>query len=162
MDKRTIDRIIQEKFGDSIGSYAGDAPVGVRDERDEDDTITESRDRVGSREIMTTWEDLYRESGEVALETLVSWLGTTEDAVVQNMPRGLVVDENDFVIEDGGGFMGEGKKKGPSKKQAKGFIKGTKKFIDKVAKAKKAGMKNPEGFAATMQHAATGKWPGEK
>jgi len=54
------------------------------------------------------------------------------------------------------------KKKGPSKKAAKSWIKGTKKFSDKVAKAKKAGMKNPEGFAAWMMHKATNKWPNEK
>lgn len=48
------------------------------------------------------------------------------------------------------------------KAAAKGFVKGTKKFKDKVTKAKKAGMKNPEGFAAWAQHAATGKWPSGK
>jgi hypothetical protein len=29
---RNIAKILQERFGDPIGSYAGDAPVGVRDE----------------------------------------------------------------------------------------------------------------------------------
>jgi len=28
--KRSIETILQERFGDPIGSYAGDAPVGVR------------------------------------------------------------------------------------------------------------------------------------
>lgn len=28
--KRSIENILQERFGDPIGSYAGDAPVGVR------------------------------------------------------------------------------------------------------------------------------------
>ena len=54
------------------------------------------------------------------------------------------------------------KSKGPSKKGAKSFIKGTKKFSDKVAKAKRAGAKNPEGLAAWMMHKATGKWPSKK
>jgi len=55
----------------------------------------------------------------------------------------------------------EAKKKGPSKKAAKSWVKGTKKFSDKVDKAKKMGMKSPSGFAAWMQHKATGEWPSE-
>lgn len=58
--------------------------------------------------------------------------------------------------------MKEGKKKGPSKKAAKSWIAGTKKFSDKVAKAKRAGVEDPAAFAAWMQHRATGKWPSEK
>lgn len=54
------------------------------------------------------------------------------------------------------------KRKGMTKKGAQSWVKGTKKFSDKVAKAKKAGMKNPEGFAAWAQHKATGKWPSEQ
>jgi hypothetical protein len=54
------------------------------------------------------------------------------------------------------------KRNGPSKKAAKSWINGTKKFKDKVTKAKKAGAKNPEGLAAWMQHKATGKWPSAK
>jgi hypothetical protein len=48
-----------------------------------------------------------------------------------------------------------------SKKAAKSWTKGTKKFKDKVNKAKKAGMKNPEGFAAWIEKKATGHWPSE-
>ena len=68
-------------------------------------------------------------------------------------------DEGVKVCRDCGRELHEAKKKGPSKDAAKSWVKGTKKFSDKVAKAKKAGMKNPEGFAAWMQHKATGKWP---
>jgi hypothetical protein len=32
MQKKSTSNIIQERFGDPIGSYAGDAPIGVRDE----------------------------------------------------------------------------------------------------------------------------------
>jgi hypothetical protein len=54
----------------------------------------------------------------------------------------------------------EAKKKGPSKKAAKGWVKGTKTFKQKVNKAKKIpGIDNPEGFAASTEHKATGKWP---
>ena len=31
MQKKSTSNIIQERFGDPIGSYAGDAPIGVRD-----------------------------------------------------------------------------------------------------------------------------------
>lgn len=54
------------------------------------------------------------------------------------------------------------KRKGPTKKAAKSWVKGTKTFKDKVKKAKKAGAKSPEGLAAWMQHRATGKWPSEE
>jgi hypothetical protein len=64
-----------------------------------------------------------------------------------------------------GGFnKGRGRKTESTKQKraAKSFVKGTKKFSDKVKKAKRAGMENPEGFAAWAQHTATGKWPSEK
>jgi poly(A) polymerase Pap1 len=53
------------------------------------------------------------------------------------------------------------KKQKKSKKVAKSWIKDTKTFKDKVEKAEKMGMENPAGFAAYMQHQATGKWPSE-
>ena len=56
----------------------------------------------------------------------------------------------------------EEKNKKLNKKVAKSWIKGTKTFADKVKKAKKIGMENPEGFAAYMQKLATGHWPSEK
>lgn len=61
----------------------------------------------------------------------------------------------------------EAKKKKKKKKKvaaatsAKEFVKGTKTFADKVAKAKKAGMDSPEGFAAWAEKTATGKWPAQ-
>ena len=58
--------------------------------------------------------------------------------------------------------MKEAKRKGPTKKAAKSWIAGTKKFSDKVAKAKRAGADDPEAFAAWMMHRATGRWPSEK
>ena len=34
MNRKDISTTLQERFGDPIGSYAGNAPVGVRDEED--------------------------------------------------------------------------------------------------------------------------------
>lgn len=53
------------------------------------------------------------------------------------------------------------KRQANRKQQAKSFVKGTKTFKQKVTKARRAGMENPEGFAAWAQHKATGKWPSE-
>jgi hypothetical protein len=89
-------------------------------------------------------------------------LGTTPDVVTAALPEWLYVDDNGDVIEGAGNYDAVAEAKGPSKKAAKSWVKGTKKFSDKVEKAKKAGMKNPEGFAATMEKKATNKWPGQK
>ena len=148
--------IILERFGEPIG----DAPstIGVPDEREEIETLSESRLHVGQQEILEMWENLYEELGQVNLEELANWLGTSESTVRMSLPHRLQIIENDEIIEKR--FIIETKKKkAPSKSTAKSWIKGTKKFSDKVKKAKSAGMDNPEGFAAWMQHKATGKWP---
>jgi hypothetical protein len=152
--------------------------------------LTETRGKVSSEEVTTTWEDLYSDpelGGAVNVEDLASWLATTVDAVKSVLPSWLMVDKNNDVVEKGmstpppalkkplmqvlpspvwtkSRMAYEGKshkKKGTSKKAAKSFIKGTKKFSDKVKKAKDAGMENPEGFAAWAMHKATGRWPNE-
>ena len=78
--------------------------------------VRETRDRVSPDEVMTTWEDLYvnslhsrrksdqhgGEPGRVSLEVLTSWLGTTEDAVLDALAQtSLVVDRHGNVVERG-------------------------------------------------------------
>lgn len=142
--------------------------------------LSEIRNRVSPTEIEATWEDLFIDNAEApTVEELASWLGSTPEAVKAALPNWLIVDDEDRVVEKGmsspsnrpaapdksGVFyrgdlrMAEGKRKGMTKKGAKAWVKGTKKFSDKVEKAKRAGMDNPEGFAAWAQHKATGKWP---
>lgn len=162
-----------ETFGEPIGDVP--STVGVPDERD----LNETRNRVSSKEIEVTWEDLFvNNMEEPTVDELASWLGSTPEAVEAALPKWLIIDDEGYVLDGGmssrannnppeksGVFrrgdlkMAEGK--GMSKKGAKSWIKGTKKFSDKVAKARRAGMKNPEGFAAWAQHKATGKWPRE-
>jgi hypothetical protein len=165
-------RVVLERFGEPIGKAA--AVPGVPDEREDEGTeltgnrtvrpLDETRFNVSPDEVVTTWEDLYGEMGSVSLEELASWVASTSDVVEAALPDWLYVDEAGNVVEKvetdelGAPDVSESKK-GPSKKGAKNWVKGTKKFSDKVKKAKKAGMKNPEGFAAWMQHKATGKWP---
>ena len=97
MSKKSLDRIIQEKFGDSIGSYKGGSAIGVRDERESGDDLDdqmslkpgqleEARARVSPEEIEITWEDLSHESEYVSLESLASWLAVPEEVVMANLP----------------------------------------------------------------------------
>ena len=179
MKKPRLDKVmssvystILERFGEPIGDAA--AVPGVPDEREDEGSemigtrtvrpVAETRFRVSQHEIVTTWEDLYAEQGAVSLDELASWLGTTARAVEPLLPDWLQVNEEGDVVEAEANkyAMAEAKNKGPSKKAAKSWVKGTKKFSDKVAKAKRAGMENPEGFAASMEKAATGKWPSQK
>ena len=78
--------------------------------------VRETREMVRAHEVLTTWEDLYIDSlrnkrkgdpqnvspGTVTFDDLVSWLGTTEDAVRKVLPAtGLVVDQHGNVVERG-------------------------------------------------------------
>lgn len=136
----SANKILTERFGEPL-------------------SMEETRVRISPQEVITTWEDLYREEGIVSLEALASWLATTEEAVVAALPSYLTVNDEGDVVENN---VAEAKKRGPSKAAAKSWVKGTKKFKDKVKKAKSAGMENPEGFAAWMTHKATGAWPSAK
>lgn len=123
--------LILERFGEPIG----DAPpvVGVPDEREEVETLSESRLHIGQQEILETWQNLYEELGQVNLEELANWLGTSESAIRISLPHSLRIEENNEVVQKG--YVVEAKKKkGPSKSTAKSWIKGTKKFSDKVKK----------------------------
>jgi hypothetical protein len=61
--------------------------------------VRETRDSVSTSEVQQTWEDLYADHGRVPFEELVSWLGATEDAVLDAMPRFLIVTPEGDVIE---------------------------------------------------------------
>lgn len=133
-------RMLQERFGDPIGSYAGDAPVGVRDEESCDEVAVTGRHFLGSG-------------------------GATASGFEAHDIEGNDVEPCDecgmLPTDEGCGCVHEAKKKGPSKKTAKSWVKGTKKFSDKVSKAKRAGADDPAAFAAWMQHRATGTWPSQ-
>jgi len=102
MSKMTLQEVkeyslILERFGEPIG----DAPpaVGVPDEREEAETLSESRLHVGQLEILEMWENLYEELGQVNLEELANWLGTSESTIRMSLPHRLRIDENDEVVE---------------------------------------------------------------
>lgn len=78
--------------------------------------LNEARGQLSSREVLTTWEDLYVNSrqnrrkhdiqgltpGVVTFDELVSWLGSSEQAVKQAMIKaGLLIDKNGNVVERG-------------------------------------------------------------
>lgn len=108
LNESTVYNLILERFGEPIG----DAPptVGVPDERNIDESsinldesarrLDESARRfVGQQEILEMWETLYEQLGQVNIEELASWLGTSESAIRISLPHRLRIDENDEIIE---------------------------------------------------------------
>ena len=115
MNNKRLENILRETFGEPIGNYVGDAPVGVRDEQDlcprcgmmptsigapcQCNNMKETRIHVSPQEVEQTWDDLSVELGEVSLDVLSSWLGADSSAVEEKLPHWLSVDENGNVVE---------------------------------------------------------------
>lgn len=102
MPKMTLKEVkeysmILERFGEPIGDTP--STIGVPDEREEIETISESRLHVGQQEILETWENLQEELGQVNLEELANWLGTSESTIRMSLPHRLRIDENDEIVE---------------------------------------------------------------
>lgn len=97
----SANKILTERFGEPL-------------------SMEETRVRISPQEIITTWEDLYREEGIVSLEALASWLATTEEAVVAALPKYLTVNDEGDVVESN---IAEAKKHKQSKTAAKTQIK---------------------------------------
>lgn len=164
-------RSLLERFGEPIGQAP--STVGVPDERQDESTMCQSCGGSHREDENCDDENLYVEgmlvAGDFRAGDMVTMYGINEKGKVTRVDRNVIsvmwpgasVAQEHFPDElEIVDMMGEAKK-GPSKKQAKSWIEGTKKFSDKVDKAKKMGMKSPSGFAAWMQHKATGEWPSE-
>lgn len=134
MKQKEITKTLQEKFGDPIGSYAGDAPVGVRDEDGE----------------------ICEKCGMMSVEGKCGCVEESDDAKPCEECGMLEVEGS-----CGCKHMDEEEKKGPSKKTAQKILRGTKTFKQKMKKVEKWA-DDPAAAAAWMTHKATGKWPSEK
>lgn len=127
------DNALLERFGDPIGSFAGQSSVGVRDERDSLDVcpvcgMLPIAGKCGCQEEPQTCDGC----------------GMLPPVANSNCGCGEI-------------FEGK-KKKGPSKKTARKILRGTKTFKQKMKKVEKWA-DNPAAAAAWMQHKATGEWP---
>ena len=144
---KNYSKLLNEKFGESIGSMAGQPMVGVRDERD----------------------GVCPHCGEMPVGGSCGC--GSECPSCGEMPVGgscgCGLREAEKTCECGMKEdtcqcdMTEAKKKGPSKKTAQKILRGTKTFKQKMKKVEKWA-DNPAAAAAWMQHRATGEWPSEK
>ena len=76
-----------ERFGEPIGA----PPVTKKNK------LSETRERVTKVDIMDAYEEMYVEAGPPNLEDLISWLGTTREAVMNAWPRWLVISSDGTV-----------------------------------------------------------------
>ena len=132
------DKMLMEKFGMPIGTYAGEPLVGVRDERR----------LVDAEEPLTC-----------AACGMMPIAGSCGCDQAEECPRcGMMPPTADAVCSC---TMSEAKKGGPSKKTAKKILRGTKTFKEKMKKVEKWA-DDPAAAAAWMMHRAYGKWPAQK
>lgn len=145
-------------FGDPIGSYAGNAPVGALSE-------LSCCPSCGSLPIEG--------------ETCCDGMGASMCSCGCGMPEGECAGAIDYMgapcmncgmmPEELGAQCGcvmaeakrRKKKKGPTKKGAAKILKGADTFAQKMKKVS-GWAENPPAAAAWMMHKATGKWPSEK
>lgn len=177
MNKLT--RKLYETFGEPIGSYAGDPPVGVRNEGSPcpDCGMMPIAGKCGCEAVAgdtcpkcgmmpvdgmcECYSGMSRHVNESGCGCGMNQSGTCECG----MKEAEACDECGGMVEDGtcecGREMKEEKRKGPSKKTAQKILRGTKTFKDKVKKVS-SWADDPEAAAAWMMKKATGKWPSEK
>ena len=159
MTNKKITKQIQERFGDPIGSYAGDAPVGVR-------SVDET-------------EGLCPDCGMLAVGGEGCGCHDEESMTCPNcgmMPVGGAcgcADLNEGVepceacgmleVEGSCGctHVEEAEKGGPSPKTARKILRGTETFKQKEKKVS-SWADDPAAAAAWMTHRATGKWPRQR
>jgi len=176
-----IAKKLYETFGEPIGSYAGEAPVGVRNEGGPcpDCGMMPIAGRCGCEADSS---GVCSKCGMMPLDGICECYSSgrhvNESSCVcggNGMKQGASCEcgmremetcsQCGGMVEDGmcecGGGMYETKKKGPSKKTAQKILRGTKTFKDKIKKVS-SWADDPEAAAAWMMKKATGKWPSEK
>ena len=120
--RRDIASRLREAFGDPIGSYAGDAPVGVRDERSS---------CIGCG--LTAEDCCCPESGVCPSCGMMPIEGECSCSSLNESAEPC--DEcGMYEVEGSCGctHLEEKKKKGPTKKTAQKILKGTKSFKEKI------------------------------
>lgn len=173
-------RRLQETFGEPIGKYAGNAPVGVP-------SVVSQCPSCGMLPIDGKCDCDHSGGGDegavcqgCGMMVVAGKCGCDHGEATCPSCGMMPVGGKCGCTSDlgssskcscgGGGLtqgkacqcgMNEAKGKGPSKKTAKKILRGTKTFKDKMQKV--AGWaENPAAAAAWMMHKATGKWPSEK
>jgi hypothetical protein len=181
MNSQSMLKKIREAFGDPIGSYAGDAPAGVRDN---DATCNECGMMTVSDEDCGCGGNICDSCGMPADKCTcqdaevcpvcgkMSTSITDPSSCECSKPSLFEVEtcecggmlEKDGTCECGSTHLEEGRKKkrkGPSKSTAKKILRGTKTFAQKMKKVS-GWADDPAAGAAWMMHKATGKWPSQK
>lgn len=188
MRNKNFKKNLQEIFGDPIGSYAGDAPVGVRDERQKcNECGLSTEDCLCSGSFVCPDCGMMTVDGSCGCQEKTCGCGETDghcqcdkknsymnEACTGGCSFGSCTCKAEGVEPcDQCGMMeieGEGcgcthleekKKRGPSKKTAQKILKGTKTFADKMKKVS-GWSDDPAAAAAWMMKKATGKWPSQK
>lgn len=152
MNRRQISKTLLERFGDPIGTYAGQSTVGVRDE-------AEACSSCGMMPIKggcsCQGSDVCPRCGMMPAQVdKPCTCGLSEGKMCEMC--GMEED-----VCECGIYEAKRKKKGPTKKTAQKILKGTKTFKEKMKKVEKWA-DDPGAAAAWMMHKATGKWPSEK
>ena len=96
--------LLVERFGDPIVTGAVEPDVIKSDELEltVPDEITESlQQMIGTSKVFNAWETLYIERGEVNVQELANFLGTSESVIRNSLPHQLLIDENDEIFEKG-------------------------------------------------------------
>lgn len=168
---------LYETFGEPIGSYAGEAPVGVRNEgmpcpdcgmmpiagkcgcENESGDVCSKCGMMPIDGICECYSARARHVNEAGCMCKAT-MGDCSCGV-----REMDTCECGGMNEDGtcgcDKEVTEAKRKGPSKKTAQKILRGTKTFQDKVEKVS-SWADDPKAAAAWMMKKATGKWPSEK
>ena len=174
---------LQEVFGEPIGNYAGDAPVGVPSEGAPcpDCGMMPIDGKCGCDHSSGSDEGAVCSGcGMMVVDGKCGCSHETAETCPHcgMLPIGgkcgcdamtVSVEPSTSSCGCGGGMtqgtcqcgMNEAKKKGPTKKTAQKILRGTKTFKDKMDKVS-SWADDPAAAAAWMMHKATGKWPSEK
>ena len=156
MRKTNLSRMLQEKFGDPIGSYAGDAPAGVP-------SVDESCPTCGMMPTDVSLDVDGCSCGGVCPACQMMAPAVDEPCGCMNEGSGICSEcgLDEAMCECGGSIHVEAKKKGPTKATTKKILRGTKTFKEKMKKVS-GWADDPGAAAAWMMHKATGRWPSEK
>lgn len=123
------DRILEERFGRPIGTYAGEPLAGVRDEREDlPETIEECKkcEMLPIEDQCGCGEEKCEGCGMTASQCTCPQSDVCPVCGMMKVPMGLSIGPSCSC------GMHEGKRKGPSKKAARKILRGAGSFSEKM------------------------------
>lgn len=125
------DKVLEERFGRPIGTYAGEPLVGVRDERED---VTEMIEECKKCEMMPIEDQCG--CGEEKCEGcgMPASQCTCQSSQVCPVCGMMPVSDGPKLSPSCGCGMHEGKRRGPAKKTARKILRGAKSFTQKMKK----------------------------